>query len=81
MYVIQTDQQSWVQGIWRGWLTTCSSPAGALIYQDLSKAEAAAEYYGKLAPDFKFFIRSLLPQEQSHIELNDHHFKSLCVCS
>jgi hypothetical protein len=81
MYVIQTDQQSWVQGIWRGWLTTCSSPAGALIYQDLSKAEAAAEYYGKLASNFKFFIRPLMQQEQLRIELNDHYFKSLCVCS
>jgi hypothetical protein len=59
MYVIQVDQQSWLRGIWQGWLTTCHAPTGALIYRTLENAENAIDYYSAIAPASKFTVQSL----------------------
>lgn len=59
MFVIQADQQSWVRGIWRGWLATCNSPLNALIYRDLSKAKKAVEFYSQIAPESTFIVQAL----------------------
>ncbi len=59
MYIIQVNQQSWLKGIWRGWLASCNYPSEALVYQTLSKAERAVNYYSKLFPSFKFTARPL----------------------
>lgn len=54
MYIIQVNQQSWLKGIWRGWLACCNSPSEALVYKTLSTAERAVNYYSQLFPSFKF---------------------------
>ena len=59
MYIIQISQQSWLKGIWRGWLTSCNSPSGAMVYRNLSKAEKAVEYYSRFFPEFKFVVQPL----------------------
>jgi hypothetical protein len=57
MYVIEMNQGRWLKGIWRGWLTLCGSRSGALIYQTLSKAEKARDFYKKLVPEARFTVR------------------------
>jgi len=50
MYIIQVNEQNWLIGLWRGWLTLSLHPSGALVYRSLTAAEKAVSYYSKVAP-------------------------------
>ncbi|MBW4474935.1 MAG: hypothetical protein KME45_31835 [Stenomitos rutilans HA7619-LM2] len=56
MYVIQVNEQDWLVGIWRGWLTLSLSPSNALVYRSLAAAESATHYYNEVAPGRDYTI-------------------------
>lgn len=67
MYVIQidqSDQQSWLKGVYQGWLTSCDSPSEALHYQTLSEAENELGDYSEMFPAVKLTVKPLLGKEQ-----------------
>ena len=57
MYVIQVNEQDWLVGIWRGWLTLSLSPSFALIYRSLAAAENAIGYYTEVAPGRNYTVQ------------------------
>ena len=57
MYVIQVNEQAWLVGLWRGWLTLSLSPSGALIYRSLAAAENAISYYTEVAPGRDYSVK------------------------
>ncbi|XGV96094.1 MAG: hypothetical protein ACAF41_25570 [Leptolyngbya sp. BL-A-14] len=59
MYVIQVNEQDWLVGIWRGWLTLSLSPANALVYRSRAAAETARHYYSKVAPGRDYTIQPI----------------------
>lgn len=62
MYVIQVNEQDWLVGIWRGWLTLSLSPANALVYRSLAAAESATRYYSAVAPGRDFTIQPVFQE-------------------
>jgi hypothetical protein len=59
MYVIQVNEQNWLVGLWRGWLTLSLQPSGALVYRSLTAAEKAVSYYSKVAPGRDYAVKSV----------------------
>lgn len=57
MYVIQVNEQDWLVGIWRGWLTLSLHRSNALIYRSRITAEAATHYYREVAPGRDYTIQ------------------------
>lgn len=57
MYVIQVNEQDWLVGLWRGWLTLSLHPSGALVYRSLSAAEKAVSYYNEVAPGRDYAVK------------------------
>ncbi|PSB25967.1 hypothetical protein [Stenomitos frigidus] len=57
MYVIQVNDQDWLVGIWRGWLTLSLSPSAALVYRSLAAAENAISYYNEVAPGRDYAVK------------------------
>lgn len=57
MYVIQVNEQNWLVGIWRGWLTLSLSPSAALVYRSLTAAEYAMSYYDEVAPGREYTVQ------------------------
>ncbi|MBW4694519.1 MAG: hypothetical protein KME27_22455 [Lyngbya sp. HA4199-MV5] len=57
MYVIQVNEQDWLVGIWRGWLTLSLSPSNALVYRSRAAAETATRYYSEVAPGRDYTIQ------------------------
>ncbi len=59
MYVIQVNEQDWLVGIWRGWLTLSLCPSNALVYRTLSAAESAVNYYSEVAPGREYTVQPI----------------------
>ncbi|XHX79251.1 MAG: hypothetical protein RBJ76_04770 [Stenomitos frigidus ULC029] len=59
MYIIQVNEQDWLVGLWRGWLTLSLHPSGALVYRSLVAAENAVSYYSEVAPGRDFAVKSV----------------------
>ncbi len=57
MYVIQVNEQDWLVGIWRGWLTLSLNSANAMVYRSLTAAEKARQYYSEVAPGRNYTIQ------------------------
>ncbi|MBW4580183.1 MAG: hypothetical protein KME42_11485 [Tildeniella nuda ZEHNDER 1965/U140] len=59
MYVIQVNEQDWLVGIWRGWLTLSLTPSAALVYRSLTAAEKATSYYSEVAPGRDYTVQPI----------------------
>jgi hypothetical protein len=59
MYVIQVNEQDWLVGLWRGWLTLSLNPSTALIYGSLAAAEKALRYYTEVAPGRDYTVQAV----------------------
>ena len=59
MYVIQVNEQDWLVGIWRGWLTLSLNPSTALIYRSRAAAENALRYYAEVAPERNYTVQAV----------------------
>ena len=57
MYVIQVNEQDWLVGIWRGWLTLSLNPSTALIYRSRAAAENAIRYYNEVTPERDYTVQ------------------------